>query len=74
MPVLLAIKRSGVLWLLPAVLCLLGSTRSGIVTRALGLEVYSSLVLSAAFVAPLIRLWPLCQTFTYTFWPVRQWG
>lgn len=72
--VLIAIKRSGGLWLLPAVLCLLSNTRSSIVTRALDLEVYSLLALSTAFAAPLIGLWLLRQTFSYKVWPVRQWG
>jgi len=72
--VLLAIKRPGALWLLPAVLCLLSNTRSSIVTRALDLEVYSLLALSAAFTAPLIGLWLLRQTFIFQVWPVRQWG
>jgi hypothetical protein len=50
--VLVAIKSPGVLWLLPAALCLLSNTRSSIVTRALDLEVYSLLALSTAFAAP----------------------
>ncbi|WP_283189509.1 TraX family protein [Pseudomonas sp. PMCC200344] len=72
--VLLAIKRLSALWLLPAALCLLSNTRSSIVTRALDLEIYSLLVLSTAFAAPLIGLWLLRQTFTFKVWPVRQWG
>ncbi|MDP0977962.1 hypothetical protein, partial [Klebsiella pneumoniae] len=55
--VLLAIKRPGALWLLPAVLCLLSNTRSSIVTRAMDLEIHSLLALSTAFAAPLIGLW-----------------
>ncbi len=39
--VLIAIKGPGVLWLLPAALCLMSNTRSSIVTKALDLEVYS---------------------------------
>lgn len=73
--VLLAIKRPGALWLLPAALSLLSNTRSSsIVTKAMGLEVYSLLVLSAAFAAPLIGLWLLRQTFSFKVWPVRRWG
>ncbi len=72
--VLLAIKRPGIFWLLPAVLCLLSNTRSSIVTRAMDLEIYSLLALSTAFAAPLIGLWLLRQTFTLKVWPVRQWG
>ncbi|MGS0738162.1 TraX family protein [Pseudomonas sp. GG8] len=72
--VLLAIKSPGVLWLLPAILCLMSNTRSSIVTRAMDLEVYSLLALSAAFADPLIGLWLLRQTFTIKVWPVRQWG
>ena len=72
--VLLAIKSPGVLWLLPAALCLLSNTRSSIVTRAMDLEIYSLLALSSAFAAPLIGLWLLRQTFTFKVWPVGQWG
>ncbi|MHC8290481.1 TraX family protein [Pseudomonas sp. XS1P51] len=72
--ILLAIKRPGVLWLLPAALCLLSNTPSSIVTRALDMEIYSVLALSAAFAAPLIGLWLLRQTFTLKVWPVQQWG
>ncbi|MDD1152328.1 conjugal transfer protein TraX [Pseudomonas sp. TNT2022 ID357] len=72
--VLVAIKTPGVLWFLPAVLCLLSNTRSSIVTRALDLEAYSVLALSSAFAAPLIGLWLLRQTFTFKVWPVGQWG
>ena len=72
--VLIAIKGPGVLWLLPAALCLMSNTRSSIVTRALDLEVYSLVALSTAFAAPLIGLWLLRQTLTFKVWPVRQWG
>ena len=72
--VLLAIKRPGVLWSLPAALCLLSNTRSSIVIRAMDWETYSLLALSTAFVAPLIGLWLLRQTFIFKVWPVRQWG
>ena len=72
--VLIAIKGPGVLWLLPAALCLMSNTRSSIVTKALDLEVYSLVALSTAFAAPLIGLWLLRQTFTFKVWPVRQWG
>ncbi|MHC8338712.1 TraX family protein [Pseudomonas sp. HLT2-19-2] len=72
--VLLAIKKPGVLWLLPAALCLLSNTRSSIVTRAMDLEFYSLLALCTAFAAPLIGLWLLRQTFAFKVWPVRQWG
>ena len=71
---LVAIKNPGVLWLLPAALCLLSNTRSSIVTRALDLEIYSMLALSTAFAAPLIGLWLLRQTFSFKIWPVGQWG
>ena len=71
---LVAIKNPGVLWLLPAALCLLSNTRSSIVTRALDLEVYSLLALSTAFAAPLIGLWLLRQTFTFRVLPVGQWA
>ena len=71
---LLAIKRPGVLGLLPSALCLLSNTRSSIVSRALDLEVLSLLALGTAFAAPLIGLWLLRQTFTFKVWPVRQWG
>ncbi|WP_394304619.1 TraX family protein [Pseudomonas danubii] len=71
---LMAIKRPGFLWLLPAVLCLLSNTRSSIVVKAMDLDVYSLLALGSAFAAPLIGLWLLRQTFTFKVWPVRQWG
>ncbi|TPG77950.1 TraX family protein [Pseudomonas mandelii] len=72
--VLVAIKRPGVLWLLPAALCLWSNSRSSIVTRALDLDVYSLLALSTAFAAPLIGLWLLRQTFTFRVLPVGQWA
>lgn len=72
--VLIAIKGSGVLWLLPAALCLMSNTRSSIVTRALDFEMYSWLALSTAFAAPLIGLWLLRQNFAFKVWPVGQWG
>ncbi|MDD2059198.1 conjugal transfer protein TraX [Pseudomonas putida] len=72
--VLLAIKRPGILWLLPATLCLLINTRSSILARAMDFETYSLLALSTAFAAPLIGLWLLRQAFTFKVWPVRQWG
>jgi len=72
--VLVAIKNPGVLWLLPAALCLLSNTRSSIVTRALDLEIYSMLALSTAFAAPLIGLCLLRQSFSFKIWPVGQWG
>ncbi len=72
---LLAIKRPGLVWFLPAALCLLINTRSGtIVNKAMNLDVYSLLVLSTAFTAPLIGLCLLRQTVTSKIWPVRQWG
>lgn len=72
--VLIAIKGPGVLWLLPAALCLMSNTRSSIVTRALDFEMYSLLALSTAFAAPLIGLWLLRQNFAFKVWPVGQWG
>ncbi len=73
--VLVAIKKPGVVWLLPAALCLLINTRSGtIVTKAADLDVYSLLVLSTAFAAPLIGLLLLRQTLPFNVWLVRQWG
>nr|WP_262924668.1 conjugal transfer protein TraX [Pseudomonas fluorescens] len=71
---LIAIKRPGVLWLLPAALCLLSNTRSSIVTRAMDLELYSLLALGTAFAAPLIGLWLLRQNLSFSIWPVKQWG
>ncbi|WP_460160673.1 TraX family protein [Pseudomonas sp. S2_B10] len=72
--VLVAIKKPGVLCLLPAALCLLINTRSSIVTKALELDLYSLLALSTAFAAPLTGLWLLRQNLSFKVWPVRQWG
>lgn len=72
--ILVAIRKSGVFWLLPAVLCLLSNTRSSIVDRALDFEIYSLMALSTAFAAPLAGLWLLRQEVTLKVWPVRQWG
>lgn len=71
---LLAIKCQGILWLLPAVLCMLINTRSSIIVRAMEFETYPLLALSTAFIAPLIGLWLLRQTFTFKVWPVQHWG
>lgn len=71
---LMAIKRPGVLWVLPALLCLLSNTRSSIVAEALELHIDSILALSTAFAAPLIGLWLLRQTLFFNVWPVKQWG
>jgi hypothetical protein len=72
--VLIAIKKPGVLWLLPAILCLLSNTRGSAASRALDLELYSLLAFSAAFAAPLIGLWLLRTNLAFKVWPVRQWG
>ncbi|PSS57312.1 TraX family protein [Pseudomonas sp. BBP2017] len=72
--VLIAIKRPGILWLLPALLCVLINTRSSIVAKALDLDPPSILALGAAFAAPLLGLWLLRQSLHFNVQPVRQWG
>lgn len=72
--VLIAIKRPGILWLLPALLCVLINTRSSIVARALDLDTPSILALGTACAAPLLGLWLLRQSLHFNVQPVRQWG
>lgn len=72
--VLIAIKRPGILWLLPAFLCMLINTRSSIVARALDLDPASILALGTACAAPLLGLWLLRQSLHFNVQPVRQWG
>lgn len=72
--VLIAIKWPGILWLLPALLCVLINTRSSIVARALDLDTPSILALGTACAAPLLGLWLLRQSLHFNVQPVRQWG
>ncbi|NBA93750.1 TraX family protein [Pseudomonas sp. R5(2019)] len=71
---LLAIKKPGILWSLPSLLCLLINSRTGLLGRAAGLEMFALLSLATAVAAPLIGLWLLRQRLTFKVWPVRQWG
>lgn len=71
---LLAIKRPGLTWLLPAVLCVAVNTRSSLWARAMEVDAYSLAVLGCAFAAPLIGLWLLRTSPTVNIWPVRHWA
>lgn len=71
---LLAIKRPGLTWLLPAVLCVAVNTRSSLWARAMEVDAYSLAVLGCAFAAPLIGLWLLRTPITLSIWPVRHWA
>ncbi|WP_137889207.1 TraX family protein [Pseudomonas sp. 2FE] len=71
---LTATKRPGVLWLLPAALCLLINASRHRLIGAAELQVYPLLVLGTAFAAPIFGLWLLRQKFTFQVWPVQRWG
>ena len=71
---LLAIKRPGPIWLVPALLSVAVNTRSSLWARAMEVDTYSLAVLGCAFAAPLIGLWLLRTPLTVSIWPVRHWA
>lgn len=71
---LLAIKRPGPVWVLPALLCVAINTRDSLWARAMDMDAYSLAVWGSAFSAPLIGLWLLRTPLACKVWPVRQWA
>lgn len=71
---LLAIKRPGPIWLVPALLSVAVNTRSSLWARAMEVDAYSLAVLGTAFLAPLFGLWLLRMPLTTGIWPVRHWA
>jgi hypothetical protein len=70
---LLAIQRPGLVWLLPAALCVLANSRN----RWLAdweLQPYAWLIAATAFAAPLLGLWLLRRPGQLRIWPVKRWG
>ncbi|WP_256563028.1 TraX family protein [Pseudomonas sp. Snoq117.2] len=70
---LLAIRRPGLLWLLPAALCVLANGRNRWVEEW-DLPVFAALTLLVAFVAPGLGLWLLSRSYDFKIWPVRRWS
>jgi len=70
---LLAIQRPGLVWLLPAALCLLANSRNRWLSEW-ELQPYMLLTLFTAFVAPLLGLWLLRRPRHFRIWPVKRWG
>ncbi|MDK4198928.1 TraX family protein, partial [Pseudomonas sp. HR1] len=70
---LLAIRRPGLLWLLPAVLCVLANCRNRWVEEW-DQPVFGALILLVAFVAPMLGLWLLRSANDLKVWAVRRWG
>jgi hypothetical protein len=70
---LLAIRRPGLMWLLPAVLCVLANSRNRWLAEW-ELQPYTLLILFTAFVAPLFGLWLLRCPNPFRVWPVKRWG
>ena len=69
----MAIQRPGLVWLLPAALCLLASSRN----RWLAyweFQPYTLLILLTAFTAPLLGLLLLRRPGRFRSWPVKPWG
>ncbi|WP_171016523.1 TraX family protein [Pseudomonas sp. D(2018)] len=71
---LVAIRQPGLLWLLPAALCVLMNVRDHLLSGVASYQLYPILVLATAFVAPLFGLWLLRQSTKFNVWPVRRWG
>ncbi|TNB81412.1 conjugal transfer protein TraX [Pseudomonas sp. Fig-3] len=70
---LLAIQRTGLVWLLPAALCLLANSRNRWLAEW-ELQPFTVLILLAAFAAPLLGLWLLRRPSHFRIWPVKRWG
>jgi len=69
---LLAMQRPGLVWLLPAALCVLANSRNRWLAEW-ELQPYTLLILATAFAAPLIGLWLLRRTRHFRIWPVKRW-
>lgn len=70
---LLAIQRPGLAWLLPAALCVLANSRNRWLAEW-ELQPYTLLIVTTAFVAPLLGLWLLRRPSHFRIWPVKRWG
>jgi len=70
---LLAIQRPGLVWLLPAALCMLANSRIRWITEW-ELQPYTLLIMVTAFAAPLLGLWLLRRPGHFRIWPVKRWG
>ncbi|MDD2030837.1 MULTISPECIES: TraX family protein [Pseudomonas] len=70
---LLAIQLPGLVWLLPAALCVLANSRNRWLAEW-ELQPYSLLIVSTAFFAPLLGLWLLSRPDRLRIWPVTRWG
>lgn len=70
---LLAIRRPGLLWLLPAVLCVLANCRNRWV-EDWDPPLFGALILLVAFLAPVLGLWLLRRSYDLKIWAVRRWG
>lgn len=70
---LLAIRRPGLLWLLPAVLCVLANCRNRWV-EDWDPPLFGALILLVAFVAPMLGLWLLRRASDLKIWAVGRWG
>ena len=70
---LLAIQRPGLVWLLPAALCLLANSRNRWVAEW-ELQPYTLLIVVTAFAAPLLGLGLLRRPDRLRIGPVKRWG
>lgn len=71
---LIAIQRPGILWLVPAALCLVVNMPSHILAGAAQFQLYALSFLGSAFLAPIFGLWLLRQNMSVQVWPVGRWG
>ncbi|HFF2131848.1 MAG: hypothetical protein KA754_04270 [Corallincola sp.] len=70
---LLAIMRPGFAWLLPAALCALANSRNRWLAEW-ELQTFTLLIVTTAFVAPLLGLWLLRRPGHFRIQPVKRWG
>jgi len=70
---LLAIQRPGIVWLLPAALCVLANSRNRWLAEW-ELQPFTLLIVTTAFIAPLLGLWLLRRPGYFRIWPVKRWG
>ena len=70
---LLAIMRPGFAWLLPAALCVLANSRNRWLAEW-ELQTFTLLIVTTAFVAPLLGLWLLRRPVHFRIRQVKRWG
>lgn len=70
---LLATQRPGLIWLLPAALCVLANSRNHWLAEW-EFQPYTVMIVVTAFVAPLFGLWLLRRPGHFGVWPVKRWG